>query len=362
MSSQRTDWVRPTQRVTTSLRSSTLTRIPTAFLPPQPVLRLFLRQPLHRFSSIHLTTVSCRPSMSRDFHHNGQHLEQKFVFRTSPFRQHRLRVMSSEEHPSLSEQSELQDTHVCFTDADISKASFERRILNKTRPTPGSRSKKTAPISSMASKLNFRSHSALIDALEHLDNDTDPLLQAGGAPLVLFRGDPNARLMIIGDFPSEDDDASRRAFSGNAGRLLDSIFGHGGFNLNTQVYITNLVKRRPPGGRKPNRREILFFTHFMHEEIRLVDPTVIVLAGVITARSFLGSQATMRTVRGKWFHKTVDKSDDIKRWIMPIFHPAYLLRKQSMKKEMMDDMDAIRERYMTIFPRDLRIDKVSSTL
>lgn len=299
--------------------------------------------------------------MSRDYHHNGQPLEHNFVFRTSPFRQHRLRVVSSEEHLSLTEQSELDDTHVSFTDPDIRQVNLNRRSLNKARPTRGSRSKKSTPISSMASKLHFRSHSALIHALDHLDNDNDPLLQAGGGPLVLFRGNPNARLMIIGDIPSEEDDASRRAFSGNAGRLLDSIFGHGGFNLNTQVYITNLIKRRPPDGRKPNRREILFYTHFMHEEIRLVDPTVIVLAGVVTARTFLGSQATMRTVRGKWVHQTVDKSDHIKRWIMPIFHPAYLLRKQSMKKEMMDDMDAIRERYMTIFPQDLRIDKVSST-
>lgn len=153
--------------------------------------------------------------------------------------------------------------------------------------------------------------------------------------------------MVIGEAPGEQEDETGIPFVGNAGQLLDKIFLHGGFDLEHQLYITNIVKRRPPDNRMPTRAEIAFYLPFLQEEVRLVDPAIIILAGNVAARAFLGSRTSISSVRGTWFG-----GEDGKPWTMPVYHPSYLLRKQSMKREMVDDINAIRNKYVELFPDD----------
>lgn len=208
----------------------------------------------------------------------------------------------------------------------------------------------------------FDDHASLIKFLHALDND--PSCVPGCSPIVTYRGSPNARLMVIGDMPSEVADP----FGQRAGHLLDSIFTFAGFDVDTQLYVTNVVKRRTEDERPPKRAHISFFMPLLKEEVRLIQPSIIVLAGAVAARAFLtgfhtngqrkqnlkgnSGRITLSAVRGCWF-----QIQGV--WMMPVFHTAQLLRKQSLKKEMMDDINAIRHKYMQLYPDDPLIPRFS---
>lgn len=119
-------------------------------------------------------------------------------------------------------------------------------------------------------------------------------------------------------------------FVGKAGRLLDDIFTYAGFDMNEQVYLTNVAKRRPPDNRNPTQEEINYYLPLLHEEIRLVDPGIIVLAGAVPLAAVLNLTGITKK-RGTVFE--VERGGRL-RDVMPIFHPAYLLRNAAKKAEM----------------------------
>jgi len=165
-------------------------------------------------------------------------------------------------------------------------------------------------------QLQFASHQALVEALNNLSGD--PLEQWGGN-MVIYRGNPAAKLMIIGEGPGANEDRLRKPFVGRSGKLLDQILSAVNFNPQEDVYISNVVRRRPPQNRDPLPAEIAFYAPYLFEEIRLVDPKIILLIGRHAMMTILNEKRGITKVRGQWFQKDG-------RWIMPIFHPAYLLR------------------------------------
>jgi uracil-DNA glycosylase len=126
--------------------------------------------------------------------------------------------------------------------------------------------------------------------------------------------DPRAR-----EAPGADEDAQGVPFVGRAGQLLDKIFAAVTIDTNRHCYVTNVVKRRPSNNRDPTAGEIAFYRGYLEEEIRLVDPAVIVLTGRHSMRTVLGKTEGITKIRGTWHE--VDG-----RWVMPMFHPSYLLR------------------------------------
>lgn len=142
--------------------------------------------------------------------------------------------------------------------------------------------------------------------------------------LVFGEGDPDARLMVIGEAPGEDEDLAGRPFVGRAGQLLDKIFASVGIERH-EIYITNIVKYRPPGNRNPKPEEIQASEELLLAQISAVAPQVIATLGNVSTQYFL------QTTEG--ITKTHGRSHD---WngitVFPLYHPAYLLRNASRER------------------------------
>jgi DNA polymerase len=181
---------------------------------------------------------------------------------------------------------------------------------------------------------------------EMMKMQDDPLSQAG-TNIVICRGNPKAKLMIVGEAPGPQENIQGKPFVGRAGKLLDQILTAVQFDPEHDVFITNSVFRMPPGEdgkafRKPKSEEIEYYKPYVINIIHLIDPVIILLAGNVACQSILGKTGITK-LRGKW-----TKRDG--RWVMPIFHPSYLLRNPSKKpgspKSLMwDDIRAVRKKF-----------------
>jgi DNA polymerase len=188
---------------------------------------------------------------------------------------------------------------------------------------------------------------SLDDYLNEMYTMTDDPLADAGTNVVICRGNPNTRLMIIGEAPGPQENIQGKPFVGRAGKLLDQILKSANFDSNNDVFITNSVFRMPPGTggknfRKPTNQEIEAYKPYLLEIIRLVDPLIILLTGNVATQTFLGKTGITK-LRGKW--NEVDG-----RWVMPIFHPSYLLRNPSRnpgspKSLMWEDIQEVRRKY-----------------
>jgi len=197
----------------------------------------------------------------------------------------------------------------------------------------------------------FNSESSKYSSLDELFNDMmqmgdDPLADAG-TNVVISRGNPCARLLIVGEAPGPQENIQGKPFVGRAGQLLDKILEAAEFDPEKDVFITNSVFRMPPGDegkafRKPTDKEIEYYRPFVYEIIRLVDPLIMLLTGNVACQSILGKTG-ITSLRGGWTQ--IDG-----RWIMPIYHPSYLLRNPSRepgspKSLMWDDIRQVRKKY-----------------
>lgn len=190
----------------------------------------------------------------------------------------------------------------------------------------------------------YQSLQQLIDAMMAMDDD--PLADAG-TNVVISRGSPQAKLMIVGEAPGPQENIQGKPFVGRAGKLLDQILQAVNFDPEVDVFITNSVFRMPPGTggkafRKPTNDEIAAYKPYVLEIIRLVDPRILLLTGNVACQSILGQTGITR-LRGIW-------SQIEGRWVMPIFHPSYLLRNPSRspgspKALMWEDIQEVRRKF-----------------
>jgi uracil-DNA glycosylase len=146
-------------------------------------------------------------------------------------------------------------------------------------------------------------------------------------------GNSRAELMFIGEAPGADEDAQGKPFVGRAGQLLTKIIEAMGLTRD-EVYITNVLKCRPPQNRTPLPDEVTNCLPYLLEQIELIQPKVIVALGAVALRALLDVHLGITKMRGNWYTYR-----DIP--IMPTFHPAYLLRNPPAKKEVWDDMRAV---------------------
>ena len=190
----------------------------------------------------------------------------------------------------------------------------------------------------------FSSLEEVLTALKEMKDD--PRAKAG-TNVVISRGNSNAKLLIIGEAPGPQENIKGKPFVGPAGQLLDKILQAGNFDPEQDVYITNSVFRMPPGEdgksfRKPNDTEIEYYRPYVLEIVRLINPLVILLTGNVACQSIL-KKTGITSLRGQW-----TKIDS--HWLMPIYHPSYLLRNQSRepgspKAQMWDDIKEVRRKY-----------------
>ncbi len=161
-------------------------------------------------------------------------------------------------------------------------------------------------------------------------------LCSGRTHLVFGTGNPNARLMFVGEGPGRDEDLQGEPFVGRAGQLLTDIITKGMGLRREDVYIANVIKCRPPENRNPEPDEVASCEPFLKKQIELIHPDVIIGLGKFAVQTLLQSKVPITKLRGQWrsYH-------GIK--LMPTFHPAYLLRNPGDKKLVWEDIKKVIE-------------------
>jgi len=151
----------------------------------------------------------------------------------------------------------------------------------------------------------------------------------GRTNVVFSDGIENAKIMIIGEGPGENEDLQGLPFVGRAGKLLDKIFESVGLNRKEHLYICNIVKCRPPDNRAPLPEEADACREYLEAQVRYIDPKIIVLAGAVAVKGILKMKDVKITkMRGQWIDVGATGQSPLLegRKLMPILHPSYLLR------------------------------------
>lgn len=188
-----------------------------------------------------------------------------------------------------------------------------------------------------------------VSAVSAVSADMDwPALEAGVAACtacglcrsrnrtVFGSGDPRAALMIVGEAPGAEEDASGLPFVGQAGKLLDSMLGALGMTREQDVYVANVLKCRPPANRNPQPDEVARCTPWLERQIELVSPRLILATGRFAAQSLLATEASIAALRGRT-HVWRDRP------VLVSYHPAYLLRTPTDKAKAWEDLLRVRE-------------------
>jgi uracil-DNA glycosylase len=225
-----------------------------------------------------------------------------------------------------------------FADAEEPKAPprAPARTLPQAAPSlplePKNRAAPAAPPSPDTAALSAREAAKSAQTLEELrailDRFDGCALKATATQLVFADGNPQARLMFVGEAPGRDEDLEGLPFVGRSGKLLDRMLAAIGFDR-TQVYIANIVPWRPPGNRTPTPQESQICLPFVLRQIELADPDILVCLGGPSAQTLLGIKEGITKTRGRWFTFSTGKRD-IRA--MPTFHPAFLLRSPLQKR------------------------------
>ncbi len=164
-------------------------------------------------------------------------------------------------------------------------------------------------------------------------------LAATRTNVVFSRGNPAAKICFIGEAPGADEDEQGLPFVGRAGQLLDKMIRAMSLDPEKDVYVCNIIKCRPPGNRRPEPVEVETCIPYLHEQIAIVAPKVIVAMGNTAASALLGSTLGITKMRGQWklYRGRVP--------VMPTYHPSYLLRPSPQqvesKRQAWEDLQAV---------------------
>ena len=181
-------------------------------------------------------------------------------------------------------------------------------------------------------------------------------LAATRQQVVVGRGNPNARLLLVGEAPGAQEEVCGQPFVGRSGRLLEAMLAAAGLDSEQDLYIANVIKCRPPGNRKPSRTEIETCRPWLERQIAMVRPQLVLLVGATALEALLGVKGGITKLRGQWLHLEASQGPDQPspnqaaqgkraqsprppiRWpamgeggiaLMPLLHPSYLLRNPS---------------------------------
>lgn len=183
-------------------------------------------------------------------------------------------------------------------------------------------------------------YSTMIEVAQHCNQCHRCELGDTRTHAVVGRGNLQAPIMIVGEGPGQNEDETGLPFVGKAGQLLEKILASVKLTTEQDVYIGNIVKCRPPANRVPTTEEIKACIPYLLEQIRLVDPKIILLTGATAVKGLTGDKRAITKIRGTWIEWEG-------RLCMPILHPAYLLRNPSRKQGspkwlMWQDIQAVR--------------------
>lgn len=249
----------------------------------------------------------------------------------------------------------------CGVDDTIAESPINRYDLPETQRSPSQSGTKTSgdvrspkpsaftnanvvtPLSDPVAdaKLEAASANSLEELRDRIASYEHCDLKKGARNTVFSDGNPRSRVLVLGEAPGREEDIEGRPFVGRAGQLLDRMFASIGLSrqspdTETSLYITNVMPWRPPGNRDPEPAEIAMMMPFVEKHILLVDPEVIVVMGNTPLLALTGNKGILRA-RGTW-------TQGLGKPILPMTHPAYLLRNPIAKREAWADLLALRAR------------------
>jgi uracil-DNA glycosylase family 4 len=178
----------------------------------------------------------------------------------------------------------------------------------------------------------------LIDNIKNCD------LKKNSTNIVFSDGNPNAKIMIIGEGPGANEDMEGVPFIGRTGELLDKMLLS--INLDREnVYITNVVNYRPPDNRNPTKEEIIRYLPYLTKHIEIINPKILILLGSAALNAITGDNQTISNVRGKWIDKKIGKCSTS---LIASFHPAFLMRQPDQKKLSWTDLKMIKKKILEL--------------
>jgi uracil-DNA glycosylase family 4 len=245
-------------------------------------------------------------------------------------------------------------------DEAIGDAPLNRYVLSQSKPKaaapqlhtvrerPAAPAARPAPVT-MPQSAASQSAAALAGAATTLDGLRTALESFEGCSLkttakstVFADGNPEARLMVIGEAPGGDEDRQGLPFVGVSGKLLDRMLESIGLTRDT-AYITNVIPWRPPGNRKPTPEEVALCTPFLERHIALMQPEVILMVGGLSAKTLLDRSEGITRLRGRW-EEVQTPGLDAPVPAIATFHPAYLLRSPQHKRLAWRDLLAVKQK------------------
>lgn len=219
--------------------------------------------------------------------------------------------------------------------------NLKRQKLPVTKPLSSSKPKIANSSKELAQKA--KSLAELKAIMESFDGCE---LKRVANKMVFGDGNPESKIMLIGEAPGADEDKVGLPFVGPSGKLLDQIFSSIGLTRD-HYYITNIIPWRPPGNRDPTPEERAICMPFVERRIELIQPKIIVMIGGVAAKSLLNVTTGITTSRGQWHaYKTEQMNDTIEAFA--IYHPSYLLRSPGQKRIVWKDMLVLKQKLKSI--------------
>lgn len=240
-----------------------------------------------------------------------------------------------------------------LSDEPIDRLVAEDVVAETPRPAPIAAPRSQSPIAprpvlpanvpatpeaAIVSAREAAATAPTLEALRALMQSFDGCaLRTTATQLVFADGNPQARLMLVGEAPGRDEDIEGRPFVGRSGKLLDLMLAAIGFDR-SKVYIANVIPWRPPGNRTPTPQETQICLPFIKRQIELVNPDVLVTLGNPSTQALLETREGIMRTRGRWVdYHTGTRSIRA----LPTLHPAYLLRQPTYKRHAWQDLRAI---------------------
>ena len=169
-------------------------------------------------------------------------------------------------------------------------------------------------------------------------------LKKNSTNIVFSDGNPNSKIMIVGEGPGANEDLEGVPFIGKTGELLDKMLLS--INLDREnVYITNVVNYRPPENRSPTEHEIAKYLPYLIKHIEIIDPKILILLGSSALSAVVGDKQKISEIRGRWIDKKIGKSNAS---VIVSFHPAFLMRQPDQKAMSWIDLKMIRKKILDL--------------
>ncbi len=226
----------------------------------------------------------------------------------------------------------------------------ESRLLKTPLPAPitaaipTTESEQVLPENLLQSALQTAQSATCLEELKRaLESFEGCALKKTAKNTVFGQGNPHSKIMFIGEAPGADEDRLGLPFVGLSGQLLDKIMQSIGLSRQTNAYISNIIPWRPPGNRAPSDLEISLCLPFIKRHIELVAPQVIVVLGSVAFTALLGKGETISKARGIW-HSYQTEGLVAPVAVLPVYHPAFLLRTPAQKKTIWRDFLMIKEK------------------